>query len=202
MSSERSSLLLHHPSMRQRSRNPPAHHGKKYGGIIRQNGPFNPPDLLDDSKYEARHTPQSHDAPRFVHSERRGMDQDIIQIEDDLPPLSVAFSSTSIQNLQRRKQARNQILAKANDTNGTIEHHIIFDDDEDDTDTDTDDETRKRNTARIRQLRSTPNNDVQLINLEETMPLTAHAHSLHYEIYTNGSVQNNTFPPLEGLTNE
>jgi hypothetical protein len=188
--------------MRQRSRNPPAHHGKKYGGIIRQNGPFNPPDLLDDSKYEARHTPQSHDAPRFVHSERRGMDQDIIQIEDDLPPLSVAFSSTSIQNLQRRKQARNQILAKANDTNGTIEHHIIFDDDEDDTDTDTDDETRKRNTARIRQLRSTPNNDVQLINLEETMPLTAHAHSLHYEIYTNGSVQNNTFPPLEGLTNE
>jgi len=130
------------------------------------------------------------------------MDQDLIQIDDDLPHSSVAFSSTSIQNLQRRRQVRNQILAKANNTNGTIEHHVIFDDDEDDTDTDTDDETRKRNAARIRQLRSSPNDDVQLINLEETMPLPANEHLSHNESHTNGSVQNNTYPPLEDLTNE
>jgi|AntRauTorckE5430_2_1112549.scaffolds.fasta_scaffold05693_5 hypothetical protein len=130
------------------------------------------------------------------------MDQDLIQIDDDLPHSSVAFSSTSIQNLQRRRQVRTQILAKANDTNGTIEHHVIFYDDKDDNDTDTDDETRKRNTACIRQLRSSQNGDVQLINLEETMPLPANEHLLHYESYTNGSVQNSTYPPLEDFTNE
>ena len=103
MSSERSSLLLRHPSTRQRSRNPPAHHGKTQGGIIQQNGPLNPPDLLDDSKYETRHTPQSHDVPRFVHSKRRGMDQDLIQIDDDLPyQLYLDHPSLSIIHQMRR----------------------------------------------------------------------------------------------------
>jgi hypothetical protein len=105
MASKRSSLLLRHrQATRQRPRNPPAHHGKTKGGIIQQNGPLNPPDLLDDSKYEARHTPQSHGAPRFVHSERRGiMDQDLIQIDDDLPyQLYLDHPSLSIIHQMRR----------------------------------------------------------------------------------------------------
>ena len=124
------------------------------------------------------------------------MDQDLIQIDYDLPP-SVS-SSSSIQKLQSRRQVRNQVLARSNDNGGVIEHQAIFDED------DSDDETRdKRNTRSTFATRRAgrPKNDEQLLYLEEEISPAAHKNLLDCESSIE-RVAPNLSLPLDDLTNE
>lgn len=186
MSSERSTLL---PSARQKSRN--SSHATQRR-VTNQNVP-SAPDLLSDYNGESlRPMPHSNYGQR--------MDQDLIQIDDNLPP-SVSSSSASIQKLQSRKQVRNQVLARSIGNSGVIEHAAIFD--EDDSDDGIIDNRNTRSMFATRRARS-PKNDEQLLYLEEEISPAAPVAQkslLDQEISIDRVAQNLSLP-LEALRNE